>query len=108
MLEQFTVLTDFPRRDQIIEIRHQKEHIADCVLELRNIDAVMKQLNTLIFQKDIETATSQLSSQSLKLKERMIKAKSELTKILKSGKDLDGNTSNNEEEEFISELRNGE
>ena len=38
----------------------------------------------------------------------MINAKNELNKILKSGKELDGNTSNNEEEEFIEELKNGE
>lgn len=61
-------------------------------------------LNNKLIIQDMENAIKLLDLKNKKLRERLVVAKSELQKINKCGNQMDGNTSHNEEEEFIDAL----
>jgi predicted nucleic acid-binding Zn-ribbon protein len=57
-------------------------------------------------EADLENSTDLLASKAEELRERLKEARLQLQKIQSSGEAMDGNTSTNEEEEFIQALNN--
>ena len=53
----------------------------------------------------MENATRLLRKKSLSLRERLNEAKADLTKISATGNEMEGNTTHNEEDEFIDALK---
>lgn len=56
-------------------------------------------------EKDMENSIELLGLKGQQLNERLTLAEKKLKRISKSGEEMDGNTSNNEEEEFIFALK---
>ena len=65
----------------------------------------MRDLNTKLIQQDMANATKLLGSKAAKLRDRLKIAQGELNKIASTGDKMDGNTSMNEEEEFLDALK---
>jgi hypothetical protein len=53
----------------------------------------------------MENATRLLRKKSHSLRERLNEAKADLTKISNTGNEMEGNTTHNEEDEFIDALK---
>jgi hypothetical protein len=53
----------------------------------------------------MENATKLLEKKAVKLRQRLEEAQGELKKIANCGEEMDGNTTHNEEEEFIEALK---
>ena len=62
-------------------------------------------LDNKLTQQDIHNATKLLVRKSNKLRERLTAAKEMLEKIGNCGEEMDGNTSTNEEEDFVEMLK---
>jgi len=65
----------------------------------------MADLNAKLIQQDMENATRLLRKKSHQLRERLTQAKTDLTKIAETGNEMEGNTTHNEEDEFIDALK---
>ena len=65
----------------------------------------MARLNQALIQQDMANATTLLVKKAHKLRERLIAAKEDLKKISDTGDEMDGNTTHNEEDEFIDALK---
>ena len=65
----------------------------------------MSDLNTKLVQQDIENALKLLEKKNNKLRERLAETEVALKKIQKCGNEMDGNTTHNEEDEFIGALK---
>lgn len=57
-------------------------------------------------EQDLENSTDLLSLKAQELRDRLKESREQLQKIQKSGDAMDGNTSTNEEEEFIQAIKN--
>lgn len=57
-------------------------------------------------EKDIDNSADIMGLKAQELRERLSDSKVQLKKISKAGEQMDGNTSNTEEEEFIYALKN--
>lgn len=66
---------------------------------------MMNDLNSKLIQQDMDNATVLLTKKAQKLRERLIAAQKGLKKIHQCGDDMDGNTTHNEEDEFIDALK---
>jgi hypothetical protein len=53
----------------------------------------------------MDNATKLLSKKNLKLRQRLQEAQEDLAQIRNCGQEMDGNTTNNEEDEFIDALK---
>ena len=89
----------------IIQIREFKAKIQDVNIRLRDLEDLMADLNAKLIQQDMENATRLLRKKSHSLRERLNEAKSDLTKISATGNEMEGNTTHNEEDEFIDALK---
>jgi len=87
------------------EVRNFKEKVADTHRRLKELDEIMRDLNNKLIAQDMENAAKLLKQKADQLRKRLDTAKVELEKISKCGEDMDGNTSHNEEEEFIDALK---
>lgn len=87
------------------EVRNFKEKIADTNRRLKELDDFLRELNNKLIAQDMENAAKLLGHKSKNLRDRLETAKSELGKISNCGKEMDGNTSHTEEEEFIDALK---
>ena len=56
-------------------------------------------------EQDIENALKLLDKKNHKLRERLTETEEALVKIQKCGEEMDGNTTHNEEDEFIDALK---
>jgi hypothetical protein len=65
----------------------------------------MRELNNKLIAQDMENAAKLLGQKAENLRNRLEIAQGELKKISKCGVEMDGNTSHNEEEEFIDALK---
>jgi hypothetical protein len=66
---------------------------------------VQKDFLRKLTEKDMENSIELLGLKGQQLNERLTLAEKKLKRISKSGEEMDGNTSNNEEEEFIFALK---
>ena len=97
-----------PESQKIVkEVREFRYRINDSLLKLKDIELLLKQLNTELFKQDVINASELLRKTNSRLRERLQKAKLSLDQIVQCGDDMDGNTTNIDEEEFITELRTG-
>ena len=72
---------------------------------LKEIEKLMAQLNHELILQDMENAIKILNKKIAKLRERLTATKNMLLKLNKAGDDMDGNTTMNEEDEFIDALK---
>ena len=107
-LDAYTENDIFNQNKQYViikEIRDFKEKIEDTNNRLKELDDLMRELNTKLIQQDMANATKLLKAKAEKLRERLQIAEKELKKIGVCGEEMDGNTSMNEEEEFLDALK---
>lgn len=90
--------------DIINEVKNHKDNIAKLRKKTMNIDDTMKQLSKILEAQDQDNALKLIKKKLDKLKERLTDYKKKLDQIAQSGKEMDGNTSNHEEDEFIGAL----
>lgn len=88
----------------IIDIRDFKAELDKENARLTSLNDLVSSLNNQLILQDMENATKLLDVKNRKLRERLTNAKKELQKINTAGQLMDGNTSHNEEEEFIDAL----
>ena len=69
-----------------------------------SINDTMDQLSKILEAQDQDNALKLMKKKLDKLKERLTDYKKKLDQIAQSGREMDGNTSNNEEDEFIGAL----
>jgi uncharacterized coiled-coil DUF342 family protein len=89
----------------IIQVREFKAKIYDTNERLKDLEALLQQLNAALIQQDMENATKLLRKKANKLRERLTSAKRDLRKISDCGGEMEGNTTHNEEDEFIDALK---
>jgi hypothetical protein len=89
----------------VIEVRDFKQRVFEATQKLKDIEDMMNDLNSKLIQQDMDNATVLLTKKAQKLRERLIAAQKGLKKIHQCGDDMDGNTTHNEEDEFIDALK---
>lgn len=89
----------------IIEVREFKIRVYESMQKLQDLEDLTSELNNKLIQQDMDNATVLLTKKSQKLRERLIAAQKGLKKISNCGDDMDGNTTHNEEDEFIDALK---
>lgn len=89
----------------IIEVREFKIKIYEYTQKLKDIEDLMNDLNSRLIQQDMDNATVLLTKKAQKLRERLMAAQKGLKKIHNCGNEMDGNTTHNEEDEFIDALK---
>lgn len=89
----------------IIEVREFKEKIQILVEKLKELEALLSDLNTKLILKDMDNAIVLLSKKAVSLRERLLAAQESLKRIQDCGDEMDGNTTVTEEDEFIETLK---
>lgn len=89
----------------VIEVREFKLRVFTATQKLKDIEELMNELNNKLIQQDMDNATVLLTKKAHKLRERLIAAQKGLKKIHNCGNEMDGNTTHNEEDEFIDALK---
>lgn len=89
----------------IIEVREFKLRVFEATQKLKDIEDMMNDLNSKLIQQDMDNATVLLTKKAQKLRERLMAAQKGLKKIHNCGNEMDGNTTHNEEDEFIDALK---
>ena len=89
----------------IAEIREFKARIHDSNERLKDLDELIADLNNKLILQDMTNALKLIGKKSVNLRDRLEHANQELKKIHNCGEEMDGNTTLNEEEEFIDALR---
>ena len=72
---------------------------------LTMISEQISELNTELIRQDMDNATKIMAKKMVKLRQRLQEAKDDLDQIRNCGEEMDGNTTNNEEDEFIDALK---
>lgn len=104
-LTQKQILDPTQQCSIVIEVRKFKERIEDTMKKLEDLEKLMRELNEKLIMQDMNNALALLKKQAVNLRKRLQTAKTELTKIHNCGIEMDGNTTHNEEEEFIDALK---
>lgn len=107
-LEAYTeedIFSDKKQPTIIKQIRDFKAKIKDTSDRLKELDELMRDLNNKLISQDMANAANLLGSKAKALRDRLKQAESELKKIADTGEKMDGNTSMNEEEEFLDALK---
>lgn len=89
----------------VIEVREFKARVYDEMQKLQDLEDLCADLNNKLIQQDMDNATVLLTKKSHKLRERLIAAQKGLNKISNCGDEMEGNTTHNEEDEFIDALK---
>jgi hypothetical protein len=95
----------FDNYNIIREVREFRLRIAASVAQLKEVDKLFSDLNTILIMQDMNNALKLLDRKSNKLRQRLQAAESMFKAINKSGEEMDGNTSQNEEDEFLDALK---
>lgn len=106
-LEKYTSL-DFLSLDNqpiIMEVREFKAQIQDLNARLKDLEAMLSDLNSKLILQDMDNATVLINKKAHKLRERLKAAQEALKKIQECGEEMDGNTTEAEEDEFIETLK---
>ena len=88
----------------INEVATQKENIAKLRMKTEHVNSTMDSLSKILEAQDQENALKLMKKKLDKLKERLTSYKSKLSQISQAGKEMDGNTSNDGEDDFIGAL----
>ena len=95
-----------PNRNNIIrDVRNHKFNIADVDRRLKELEGLLLDLGNQLNQQDIVNGSKLLAVKSKKLRDRLKAALKHLEKITNAGTQMDGNTSNNDEEDFVGMLK---
>ena len=89
----------------IIQIREFRFFIIEHMKNLVEIETLITDLNTELIRQDMDNATKLLVKKMAKLRQRLQEAKEDLDQIRNCGEEMDGNTTSNEEDEFIDALK---
>lgn len=73
--------------------------------KLKKAAEKLGELNDKLVQQDIDNALKIMEKKNGKLRERLAETEEALKKIQKCGDEMDGNTTHNEEDEFIDALK---
>lgn len=106
-LEKYSSL-DFLSLDNqpiIVEVREFKAQIQDLNARLKDLEAMLSELNSKLILQDMDNATVLINKKANKLRERLTAAQEALKKIQECGEEMDGNTTEAEEDEFIETLK---
>lgn len=96
---------DFHKNHDVIKrLRNLKNKIQEADKKLGDIQEVQTEVTRSLTEQDMENSIELLGLKSVELYDRLVSSRSQLKLIAKSGEEMDGNTSNGEEEEFISAL----
>ena len=90
--------------DIINEVKDHKDNIAKLNMKTMSIHETMNQLSDILEAQDCDNALKLMKKKLDTVKERLTDYKKQLDQICASGKDMDGNTSNQDEDEFIGAL----
>ena len=74
-------------------------------MKFKQVEDWMAELNKMLLEQDMDNASAMLTKKAAALRERLIAAQAMLKKIFKCGDEMDGNTTKNEEDEFIDALK---
>ena len=100
-------LEDYTKNQGYVKkVSSLKEKIQALDGKLKDIDDVQKDIVRQLTEQDMENSVDLLGLKATELKERLVDAQKHLKTIGKSGEEMEGNTSNKEEEEFIFALKN--
>ena len=98
---------DFQKNHEIVKkVRNFKGKIEDTEKKLKDVEDVLNEVERSLTEQDMENSVELLGLKSQELNERLMDTKMRLVLIQRSGQEMDGNTSNDEEEEFINALKN--
>lgn len=98
---------DYHKNHIIIKkVRKFKNTLSDYANKLKDLEDIQKRVVKVLTEQDMENSIDLLAGKAHELRERLELAKGQLKRIMKSGEEMDGNVSNNEEEEFILALKN--
>jgi len=89
----------------IAQVREFKDTVEDLNRRHKDIHALIADLNSKLIAQDLDNAAVLISKKALKLKDRLVVARSALQKIQQCGEELDGNASGQDEEEFAQHLK---
>ena len=98
--------TDFKKNHLVIKkLREFKQRIKQSEIKLKDIEDIQKEVVRSLTEQNMESSINILTAKAVDLKEQLLAAKKQLKCISKTAEEMDGNTSNNEEEEFIFALK---
>lgn len=89
----------------IAEIREFKKKLKGKDSIINDIKKKTEDLNSLLIGQDMKNALNLIGKKFKKMRKRLEDALEELNKVDKAGKEMDGNCSNTEEDEFINALK---
>ena len=89
----------------VVEVREFKDKIEDANRRLKDLEELMRDLNNKLILQDMANASRLLGKKAETLRQRLMVAQGELQKISNTGNEMEGNTTYNEEEEFIDALK---
>lgn len=100
-------IDDYSTNHELIrKIRRYKENIDESNIKLKEIEDIQQEVVKKLTELDMENSLDLLSMKAQELRQRLQESHAHLKKISNSGEEMEGNTSNNEEEEFIFALKN--
>lgn len=100
--EQITGLGNAPI---VKDVRAFKERIEATFRKIGELEDIMNQLNELLIIQDMDNAAKLLGVQGQALRERLQSAAADLKKINETGTEMEGNTTEDGEEDFIDALK---
>ena len=89
----------------IAEMRVFRLKIKETYDSLKDIEGLMNELNHILIMQDMKNATKLLGRKGDKLKERLLASQDQFKTIENAGEEMDGNCSNEDEEEFIGTIK---
>ena len=97
---------DLEKNHEILKtIRGFKSRVEEASLKLDELEEIESGIVKRLTEQDLENSTDLLQLKANDLRDRLQEAKERLIKIQASGEEMDGNTSTNEEEDFVLALR---
>lgn len=100
-------IDDFSTNHELIRKLHRyKDNIDESNIKLKEVEDILQEVVKKLTELDMENSLDLLSLKAQELRQRLQESHANLKKISNSGVEMDGNTSNNEEEEFINALKN--
>lgn len=100
-------IDDYNTNHELIrKIRKYKESIDESTVKLKEVEDILQEVIKKLTELDMENSLDLLSLKAQELRQRLQESHAHLKKISNSGVEMEGNTSNNEEEEFIFALKN--
>ena len=98
---------DFKKNKQIIiKVQEYKAKLNNSEADLKELEDIIAELVQKLSEQDIEKSVDLIGMKIKELEDRLYDNEHYLQRIKALGKDMDGNTSNGEEDEFIFATKN--